>query len=460
MKPSRALLVPLLLATLAVPVEAAQTRAYMTTTDFGTGGLSWIDLATRTVHTDVAPVFRDAVLRCFGGLVYVVNREGQDNIQVIDPAAGHATIRNFSVGNGLNPQDIAFVSATKAYVSRYDSPDLLVVNPSSPSGGPMSVIPLGAFADADGSPEMSRMVRVGHYVFVACQRLTSFQPSNPSFVVVVDTRADTVVDVDPVAAGKQAIVLAARNPSTTFAYDPQSGRLLLGCSGAFGVNDGGVEAIDPIALSSLGLMVTEAELGGDVTGVAWWRPDHAYAIVGFETAVVSWNPATGLRKATVYQPGGFSLADVEVSQAGEVYVANNGFASPGVYVFRAGPDTLLAGPLGTGLPPFDLVFDETLALAVDGALPGLSLSAPWPNPARVGAVFSLRLARAAELRAEIFDASGRRVRRLLEEARTMGEHRIAWDLRDDAGTRVASGIYLARFTVDGTSVTRRIAAMR
>ena len=60
----------------------------------------------------------------FGGRIYVVNRLNADNIQIIDPQQGYTTPANaqVSVGNGSNPQDIAFVNATKAYVSRLAEP--------------------------------------------------------------------------------------------------------------------------------------------------------------------------------------------------------------------------------------------------------------------------------------------------------------------------------------------------
>ena len=451
----------------AAPAVAAQTSAYMTTTDFnGAGAVSRIALDTRAVTADAASVYKDAVLRWYGGLLYVVNRFGQDNIQVIDPAAGYATIRNFSVGNGTNPQDICFVSPTKAYVSRLGSADLLVVNPSHPAGLPMSTIPLGAFADGDGVPDLARMVRVDRRLFVVCQRLTGFQPSNPSMIVVIDTETDAVIDCDPVQAGVQGITLAGRNPTTTFAFDRGGSRLLIGCTGAFGVNDGGIEAIDPVGLTSLGFAITEAELEGDVLGLAWYSPTHSYAIVGdasFNTALVSWNPATGERIAPVYQPGGFSLSDVEVDDRGEVYVANSGFTTPGVVVFAAGSDALLAGPLGVGLAPFDIVFDASDNV-VTGVPPAvtldLRLSAPWPNPARSSVRLALRLDAPAQVSAGVFDLAGRRVRRLLDGQETMGERWIEWDLMDSSGAPVSAGIYLMRIEVDGRPLVRRVVVAR
>src|SRR5205814_950471 len=103
-----------LLLLAAAAAHAADNRVFALTTDFSTGSLSVGDLDTRVVTKDVASVGSDAVARFYGGLLYVVNRFGGDNIQVIDPAQNYATIRQFSVGNGSNPQDIVFVGPTKA----------------------------------------------------------------------------------------------------------------------------------------------------------------------------------------------------------------------------------------------------------------------------------------------------------------------------------------------------------
>jgi hypothetical protein len=363
----RSIAIPLIIAgllagcssrnTLTGPSVPGDYIAIVVTSDFATGGLSVIDVATRQVTPNVASVHSDATLRVFGGLVYVINRFGQDNIQVIDPEDGYSTRRQFSTGNGSNPQDIIVVAPTKAYVSRLGSADLLIVDPST--GDERGTISLAGFADADGLPEMSRMELVGPYLFVACQRLTNFAPANPSIVVVIDIRTDEVVDREPIVPGIQGITLAGRNPLTAFAYDPVAHELLIGCVGAYGVADGGIERIDAVNPRSLGFAITEAAIGGDVVDIAWSSATHSYAIVSdasFNNLLMSWNPATGAAIDTVYAPGGFNLPDCEVNVLGELYVCDNRLTSPGVRIYRTGADTLLAGPLGAGLPPNQIAF--------------------------------------------------------------------------------------------------------
>ena len=54
----------------------------------------------------------------------------------------------------------------------------------------------------------------------------------------------------------------------------------------------------------------------------------------------------------------------------------------------------------------------------------------------------------AEVRVEVFEVTGRRVRSLLDRRMTRGTHIVGWDTRDDAGRAVAPGVYLARLTVN------------
>ena len=56
----------------------------------------------------------------------------------------------------------------------------------------------------------------------------------------------------------------------------------------------------------------------------------------------------------------------------------------------------------------------------------------------------------------MFDLRGERVRRLLESAVQPGEHRLAWDGRDEAGRRLASGVYFCRLEISGFKDVRKM----
>ncbi len=479
-------LVLLLLAGSALhahPARATATKGFVLTTDYVTGTLSVLDLATRSVTADVAVVSPDAFARWYDGLLYVVNRLGYDNVQVVDPANGYATVRQFSVGSGTNPQDIAFASPSKAYVSRLGSPDLLVVDPGT--GTATGTVSLAAWADADGNPEAARMAVVGDLLFVALERLTNFVPADTGLVVVVDMRADTVYDADPSAAGMQVVRLPGMNPSTGFARLDGAGpgaatRLFIGCVGRWGELDGGIAEIvvpgwaqggatlragTPAAITCPGYAITEAALGGDVAAVVAYDAEHCYAVVSdasFNTSLVAWDPEAGARLGTLYAPGGYSLADVALNDRGELWACNSSFEAPGLRAWSVGGDEPLAGPIATGLPPVQIVFDQAdrPLPGVGAASPGgLALAAPAPNPARGDVRLAVTSALAGEVEVGVFDATGRRVRALTSGTRVAGTTLLAWDRRDTAGRRVRPGVYLVRARLGGVTASRRLVVL-
>jgi hypothetical protein len=83
-----------------------------------------------------------------------------------------------------------------------------------------------------------------------------------------------------------------------------------------------------------------------------------------------------------------------------------------------------------------------------------------PNPAHDQTTLRLSGADHADAGLEIFDVTGRRVRRLFE-FRTEGTfHLFTWDACDASGRQVPSGIYFARSSERGHSATTRLLIVR
>lgn len=60
----------------------------------------------------------------------------------------------------------------------------------------------------------------------------------------------------------------------------------------------------------------------------------------------------------------------------------------------------------------------------------------------------------------IYDLSGRRVRSLRSETLPAGRHSVVWKGRDDAGVRVASGVYLCRIQIGEFAQTKRLVLLK
>jgi len=78
---------------------------------------------------------------------------------------------------------------------------------------------------------------------------------------------------------------------------------------------------------------------------------------------------------------------------------------------------------------------------------------PFVVPARQGPA-------SIPVRLEIFDALGQRVSLLWDGSLAPGEHRMAWDGRDQEGRPVSSGIYLYRLRVGAASQVKRMVLIR
>lgn len=342
----------------ALNAPAPLDLAFVTTTDFQTGSFATIEKEPPFRVDPSTPARRvgsDPVARVFGRRVFVINRFGADNVQILDSDRGFATLAQCSTGNGSNPQDIAFVDGHTAYVPLLARPYLLRVR-ARPRGDCADFIAgeidLRAYADSDGSPEANQAVVHEGVLYVTLERLENFAPVQPGVLLRIDTRSDAV-------AG--ALTLLAANPfGMTKGLTVRGDNLYVAEVGQFGVNDGGIEVVDLASFASRGWVVREEELGGDITDFVLVSEDLGYAVVSledFSTALVSFQPRSGRKLATVLRQDG--LSDIELDRKGQLFLSVRNIHAPGVRVFRgATGEELTTTPLFTGLPPFDVVFLE------------------------------------------------------------------------------------------------------
>jgi beta-glucanase (GH16 family) len=92
-----------------------------------------------------------------------------------------------------------------------------------------------------------------------------------------------------------------------------------------------------------------------------------------------------------------------------------------------------------------------------------SFSAPSPNPARGTTSFQISVPakfQGATLRVDVFDVAGRRVRSLVDRTASQGQAQVDWNLLDDSGRRVASGLYRVRVGIGDTRKTFPLLVLR
>ena len=307
------------------------------------------------VNKNLIPdLYTDIVVRAFNGDVYILERMGSD--KVIKYSNGAVAYEEL-LGAGLNIQDIAVVSAAKAYISSYQTSDLIVFNPTTgkKTSTTISLEKFNTYAGTDSAettPFASALAVYGDYVYVACQRLktveetwgSSFVPADTSLIVVIDTRADTVFT---------AIKLNKKNPA---AMDVFQKRLLVSSPGDwYDAATGGVEQIDLTSNTNQGVKVEGSAFGGSVTSLVSVSLDKVFISrmgADWNTEIVPFNPAAGTvgEKIMGIVDGFGGLA----YDGSKLYVGERGLEQNGVHVIdpnQSGVALTAARMIATDMPP-------------------------------------------------------------------------------------------------------------
>lgn len=352
----------------AQPVPSSNV-ALILTSDGVTGSYAVVDLNTRQVFKDLNPsgVQSDTLARLFKGRIYILNRTREESVQGLDPQLGFLTPPGGSLvlEQGSVPQDIVFLSETKAYVSLLGSPRLLILNPTTLTRlGTLDLrAPLQA-AGVNGSPSPSALLLHDGLVYIALQEVLDIQSAPGTqlaaargSVAVLDAATERLIRVLP---------LRGSRPVSELVLSPTLNRILVSTVGPSNSNDGGIEAINlETQTVDPAFLVSKATLGGVITsflivsrskGVAAVQDsDEAFTLVTFD-------PSTGRRQARLTAPLRGETAHLALTSNQEIYfaVATSSSVTPGVRLFDAVTEqAILTNPLNTGLfpPRFTLIIE-------------------------------------------------------------------------------------------------------
>lgn len=83
-----------------------------------------------------------------------------------------------------------------------------------------------------------------------------------------------------------------------------------------------------------------------------------------------------------------------------------------------------------------------------------------PNPFNPSTAIDFALPKSANVRVEIFNILGQKVKTLVDEYLSAGYKKVTWDGTDNTGKTVASGVYLYRMTADDFSATKKMMLMK
>ena len=325
----------------------------------------------------------DLAVRSDGDHYFLIEKYGSNRISRFE--AGNTTpIYTYATQSAeetnariqSNPYDIVVASATKAYLLRYGSSKIWIVNPTAANEASFKTgeIDLAAY-DSDGVPEIAAGLIKDGKLYVAMQRLQFFSATQDSYVAVIDTATNTEIQAAAAGSELKGIRLPIRNVGSLVAVPGSSAILAIGV-GATTYNedytvstpayDGGIASINSSSYAAT-LLVDDGDATthpygqfGDLAVVA---SDRAYFIgsTGFAAnqTLYRFNPSSASpTPVAVSGYGPLELGSLAVDPNGNLWVSRTGATAPGLSVlgFSGGTETTIKALIDTVLTPINIDF--------------------------------------------------------------------------------------------------------
>jgi len=84
----------------------------------------------------------------------------------------------------------------------------------------------------------------------------------------------------------------------------------------------------------------------------------------------------------------------------------------------------------------------------------------YPNPFNPETTIQIYLPSTTTIVLDIFNASGKRVRRLLDTKLESGFHQLSWEGKNNSGNVVASGIYFIVLKTNEIALSKKMSLIR
>ncbi len=288
----------LLLIASSLPAQAdtSQTAVVVSAAgDYSSGAHSVVSVepvgGPRAITQDLVPSGSDMTVAAYGEYFYRMERSGANNITKFHVDQPTAAVWQYSTEEdetGSNPHDLIFVNESKAYLLRFGSSTLWIVNPSATSEADFKTgeIDLSAYADEDGNPEMHSGVIVGDFLYVTLQRIDfsggwgNYVYHTP-WVAVFKTSDDTEVNTGKGDGTRKGIPLPMENPGAIQYLASNHTVYVQGVGQYTNQYTGGIATISPTSYEST-LILDDGDATdhpyGAISGMAIVSPTKGYFI--------------------------------------------------------------------------------------------------------------------------------------------------------------------------------------
>ena len=294
-------------------------------------------------------VYQDSKVFSFGGKVFVLERQGADNVVRIDPKADTVVYQE-SLGAGANPYDIVAADDSTALVALNGADKAVCVGIAD--GKAKKSVKLDRFAATGGQANPSAIAVVGGKAYVALERMAGYVADPVGMLAVIDLESRALVD---------SVKLGCVDPIDV---EPFGGKLIVACKGTSSFDadynetsneDGKLLSVDPATFDTVTL-ASEKDLkakpselaAGDELWVALYRSygDEPVAKLAIGENELSVTVLDGVGDAF----GGLSAKD------GLLAVGDRAFGKEAVRVLDGDKIVETHGAEEGSLPPYSVTF--------------------------------------------------------------------------------------------------------
>lgn len=324
----------------AVSAEDIQTAVISTAAaDWSSGAHSIVSVdpvgGPRVAQNNLNPAGSDMTVVANGSYFYRMERSGSHSIAKYDVNSPATPIWQFSTeGDEINsnPHDLVFLNEEKAYLIRYGSDTLWIVNPSAGSEDAFKIgeLDLSNYSDADGKPEMDAGIIVDGLLFITLQRIDTSggwgnYVYNTPYVAVIDTATDKEIDIQNCECDLRGIAVEDIYNLLTIQYLDDIGMIYVQGVGNWNSDNidapGGIVQIYPKTFETA-LVLQDSPAYGAVSGMTIVSGTKGY-FVGYagwgNNTLYSFDPSCGCDVKAV---SGFENISISGMQSG-VYTDKN-----------------------------------------------------------------------------------------------------------------------------------------
>ena len=351
--------------------------------DFSSGAVSLVNFeAPFAAQNNLSPnASSDILVRSGGNHYFVIERFDANRVKrfsVSNPSTPVYTYSTQDVGDTTqsNPADLVILSPTKAYLLRYGSDVMWIVNPSATIEAAFKIgeIDLSHYDTADNVPEMTAGLIQDGLLYVVLQRLENFSAVKSGYVAVIDTINDQEIDTDNITTNLPGIELPVRNPLNVVANPGNDDLVVLSTGGGEFVPptfdfvpayDGGIVRINTGSFTTQ-LLVDDGSTAvapfGQLTDLAVVASDRAYFIgsEGFfgSQDLYRFNPTSNAAPVAVAVAQNIMMSTMSADSRGRLWLGRTETATPGLTVLNATvtPETVVAPLIDTVLTPINIDF--------------------------------------------------------------------------------------------------------